>query len=76
MDRIRETIAEPDLVAPSRRDPQARLISKWYTERGGGRHLVVVVIEHQGPPKRAFVTTAYMSSRSVPGSQSWKTRPS
>lgn len=72
--RVVETLADPDLVAPSQRDPQARLLSKWYTDPTGGKHLVVVVIDHYGPPRRAFVATAYMSSRVVPGSQPWKPR--
>ncbi|MGH7094470.1 MAG: hypothetical protein ACREFB_13165, partial [Stellaceae bacterium] len=43
-DRIAATLADPDQVRRSRRFGDARLLSRWYSDVKGGKHVVVVVV--------------------------------
>ena len=68
--RLAETLADPDQVRRSPRVPSARLFSRWYTDPGGGKHVVVVVVT-QAAPARHWVVTAYLARRLAGGEVEW-----
>jgi hypothetical protein len=64
--RIVDTLAYPDEVRPSARLPNARLLSRWYPDFQGGKHVVVVVVS-DSPRARHWVMTAYIARKLAPG---------
>jgi len=71
LDRIMETVADPDDVRRSARAANARLLTRWFGDLRGGKHVVVVVATDQGRPERHWVVTAYMARRLAPGVVTW-----
>ena len=69
--RITETLADPDLVRRSTRG-NARLLSRWYTDLRGGKHVVVVVTSDPGGQGRHWIVTAYLARRLAEGALEWK----
>lgn len=65
-ERIRETLADPDLIRRSTRVTTARLLSRWYDDLRTGRHVVVVVVSEGGRAVRHWIVTAYIA-RSLGG---------
>jgi hypothetical protein len=66
---IEETLAQPEQVAQSFSDPQARLYYRHYiATRVGGKFLCVVVKVRDAD---AFVLTAYLTDRIKQGVQLW-----
>jgi hypothetical protein len=61
--RLAETLAEPDRVRRSDEDPSILLFSRWYTDVGRGRHIVVVVVDQSRAPARSWIVTAYRARR-------------
>ena len=56
-DLIGRTLRDPDLIRRDQRDPaNTRLISRWYDQVRGGRHVVVSVVREPG---RDWVVTAF-----------------
>ncbi len=70
-DRIRETLADPDLVRRSVRFANAKLFSRWYTDLRGGKHVVVVVMNEFGVPPRHWIMTAYLARKLAEGEVEW-----
>jgi hypothetical protein len=70
--KIETTLADPDQVRRSARFPAAKLFSKLYTDLRGGKHVVVVVVGDETPPRRHWVITAYMTRRLAEGEVEWK----
>lgn len=62
---IELTLADPDIVRVSSRNPRARLLSRWYDELLSGKHVVVVVSERH-------VVTAYIARTLSGGEIEWK----
>jgi len=60
-----ETLAEPDQIRGSDRDPDAMLFSKWFDTIRTGRYLVVVVVR-QTETERYWVVTTY-TARKITG---------
>jgi len=69
--RIAETLADPDLVRRSNRG-NARLLSRWYTDLRGGKHVVVVVASDPEGQGSHWIITAYMARRLAEGAVEWK----
>jgi hypothetical protein len=69
---IAETLADPDLVRKSARFGNARLFSRWYSDRRGGKYIVVVVVTDSTAGQHHWVITAYMTSRLVGEDIEWK----
>ena len=69
-DRIRATLAEPDEVRRSARSGNARLLSRWFDDIMGGKHVVVVVVS-EARPRRLWVITAYVVSKLWQGAVEW-----
>jgi hypothetical protein len=65
------TLAMPDQVRRSIRYGSARLLSRWYNDLRGGKHLVVVVVSQPDASERHWVITAYLARRLVEGELEW-----
>lgn len=72
MDRIRDTLADPDQVRRSKRFGSARLFAKWYDDLLRGKHLVVVVVSEAQPKSRNWIVTAYVTRKIAEGDEEWK----
>jgi hypothetical protein len=70
--KIETTLADPDQVRRSSRFREAKLFSRLYTDLRGGKHVVVVVVSDEAPPRRRWVITAYMTRRLAEGEVEWK----
>jgi hypothetical protein len=71
-DLIVATLANPDVVRRSLRLGTARLISRWFDQVRGGKHLVVVVVSDPGTDRRHWIVTAYFSRRLAEGEREWQ----
>jgi len=71
-DRIAETLAEPDRVRGSVRFGTAKIFSRWYTDLGQGKHVVVVLVSEVEPSQRHWIVTAYMARELAEGDVEWK----
>ncbi|MBI1955364.1 MAG: hypothetical protein HYS38_03125 [Acidobacteria bacterium] len=69
--QITTTLADPDLIRRSIRLGRARLFSRWYTELGGGKHLVVVVVSDPVAGGRHWIITAYFARKLAEGEIEW-----
>ena len=69
--RIAETLSEPDQVRRSVRFGSAKLFSRWYTDAGQGKHVVVVVVSELDPSERHWIITAYLARKLVEGAVEW-----
>lgn len=70
--RIIETLAGPDEIRRSERVGTAILISRWFPDLGGGKHVVVVVMSEPGETKRHWIVTAYIARKLTGGEIEWK----
>jgi hypothetical protein len=70
-DLIVATLADPDLVRRSPRLGNARLISRWFDQIRGGKHMVAVVVSDPGP-NRHWIVTAYFTRRLAGGEREWQ----
>ena len=71
IDRLEETSLSPDQVRRSRRADNAFLLSRWYADLQGGKHLVVVVLKQGGLSHRYWIVTAYVARRLAEGDVEW-----
>lgn len=71
LDRIVGTLADPDEVRRSLRFGSARLLSRWYDDLRGGKHVVVVVVSEPAPKERHWIITAYIARRLAEGETEW-----
>ncbi|HUT77484.1 MAG TPA: hypothetical protein VM285_07345 [Polyangia bacterium] len=71
-DKIAGTLADPDQIRRSARFRAAKVFSKMYTDLRDGKHVVVVVVGDETPPRRHWVITAYMTRRLAEGEVQWK----
>ena len=55
--RIRETLAEPDLIAPSSTDPDVRLYYRLYPDLQGRRRYICLVVKRMAD--YSFIITGY-----------------
>ena len=62
-EEIVEVIGKPDRVRISERIKSARLFSRWFDNKRGGKHIVVVVMTDIQPRKRHWIATAYITRR-------------
>lgn len=60
--RVAETIADPDQVRRSRRDPRTGLFTRWFVDVEGGKFVVAAVVAEESTG-RLFLSTAYMTRR-------------
>ena len=72
LDKIVDTLADPDEVRRSARFADARVFSKWYASLRGGKFVVVVVITEAGSASRNWIVTAYIARKLVGGNVEWK----
>ena len=70
--KIAEVLADPDIIRRSGQADSERLFSRWYTDLGRGRHVVVVVVSHASEPARHWIVTAYMARRLPTGGIEWR----
>ena len=71
-EKIRETLADPDVVRRSVRMTTARLFSKRYNDLRNGRHVVVVVVSEGGVTARHWIVTAYIARSLGEGEVEWQ----
>jgi len=69
-DRLAKTLADPDQVRRSQRAGNARLLSRWFDDVAGGRHVVAVVVT-DSQPLRHWITTAYWTVSLAEGDIEW-----
>jgi hypothetical protein len=72
LDRIEQTLAEPDLIRRSERFASARIFSRWFDDLMDGKHVVVVVLCSRESRGRNWIITAYVARRLAPGDVEWK----
>jgi hypothetical protein len=70
--RIAETLAVPDQIRTSARFGSARLFSRWYTDIGQGKYVVVVVVSERTPQERHRIITAYLANKLAQGGAEWQ----
>lgn len=70
-DRIAQTLAQPDQVRRSARSSNARLLSRWFDDIMGGKHVVVIVASELAA-RRHWVITAYLVTTLGQGEVEWK----
>jgi hypothetical protein len=70
--KLAEVLADPDLVRRSVRATTILLFSRWYTDVGQGRHVVVVVVDESRAPVRSWIVTAYTALRIGDGEVLWQ----
>lgn len=70
LEQMAETLADPDQIRGSDRDPFALLFSKWFATIRTGRYLVVVVVS-QSDPVRHWVVTTYTARKLAGGKAVW-----
>ena len=70
-DKIAEVLADPDVIRRGARAVSERRFSRWYTNLGRGRHVVVVVVSEERPV-RHWVVTAHMARRVARGGIEWR----
>ena len=66
--RVAETIADPDQVRRSARDPSTRLFTRWFAAVEGGKYVIAVVVADTGTG-RHWLSTAYIARRLSKGVQ-------
>lgn len=71
MELIRQTLADPDSMRPSRRMEFARLVSRWFADFRGGKHVVVVVNLAAASGGRNWILTAYITRNIAQGATLW-----
>lgn len=69
---ILEVLAEPDQVRRSKRFPNARLFTRWFTDVVDGKFVVIVVVTDYGPKGRHWVITGYIARKISEGEIEWK----
>src|ERR1700675_1648321 len=69
---LAEVLADPDIVRRSSRATSILLFSRWYTDVGQGRHVVVVVVDESRPLARSWIVTAYTALRIAGGEVLWQ----
>ena len=70
--KLAEVLADPDVVRHSVRASSILLFSRWYTDVGRGRHIVVVVVDESRAPLRSWILTAYTALRIGGGEVLWE----
>jgi hypothetical protein len=70
-ERLAETLADPDQVRRSVRFGAAKLFSRFYTDLGRGKHVVVVVVSQRDPGERHWIITAYIARKLAEGEVEW-----
>ena len=68
--QLANTLADPDLIRSSDRDPNALLFSKWFETIRGGRYLIVVVI-NAIQPEYSWIITTYTARKITGGQVIW-----
>lgn len=68
LSQLTETLADPDTIRRSDRDPQAILFSKWFTSIRNGRYIVVVVIRRE---PHNWIVTVYPARKLRGGIIEW-----
>ncbi|OIP29184.1 hypothetical protein AUK22_03430 [bacterium CG2_30_54_10] len=72
VNRLVETLAQPDEVRRSTWFQNAKLFSRWFEDFRGGKFVVAVVVTGFGTPKRHWIITAYVARKLVEGEVEWK----
>jgi len=70
-DKLAEVLRDPDVVQQGSGGETERLFSRWYTDLGRGRFVVVVVVSQTSPPARHWIVTAYTARRLRRGGIEW-----
>lgn len=68
---LEATLADPDLIRSSDRDPSTLLFSRWFEAIRTGRYLIVVVV-HQIDPPRHWIVTTYTARKITGGQVLWQ----
>lgn len=76
LDKIRQTLADPDEVRRDRRFPATWLVSRWFDDLLEGKMLVVAVVADEPRPDvpgpvRHWIVTAYPTRRITQGVVQW-----
>jgi L-amino acid N-acyltransferase YncA len=72
MNRIYDTLVDPDQVRRSKRFENAKRFSKWYTDLKEDKYVVVVVVSDADESGRHWIITAYLTTKLVEGVTEWK----
>ncbi|HEY7269725.1 MAG TPA: hypothetical protein VH951_07850 [Dehalococcoidia bacterium] len=69
IERIRETLAQPDTIYAGRYSGDSHLFERWYDQVYGGKFVQVAVLE--APPGRYWIVTAHISRKPAPWRREW-----
>jgi hypothetical protein len=72
LDKIGETLSDPDNVRLSTRAKNAKLFSRWYNDISGGQYVVIVVITSSEPVQKNWIITAYLTKKLAEGEIEWE----
>jgi len=72
LDRVSQTLADPDVVRRSAKFGDAHLFSRWYDDVRTGKHVVVVVVSRDATPARHWIVTAYLARKLAEGGVEWE----
>ena len=72
LDRLVETVAEPDEIRQDTRYPSTYLFSRWHETIRSGKYLIVAIVSDPAPAVRHWIVTAYLSHRVRQGETLWK----
>jgi hypothetical protein len=70
MDKIEETIANPDFVFESRTDPMAAIYYRYYRRVTAGDKYLCIVVKHER--NDSYILTAYPSDHIKKGNLIWE----
>lgn len=76
LDRIAQTLRDPDAIRTDRRFPGTRLFSRWFDDLLRGKIMVVAVVTDEPEstlvgPGRHWIVTAYPARRVTQGVIEW-----
>ncbi len=71
-DCIVAAVADPDQVRRSLRVGNVVLLTKWFSDLRGGKHVVAVVVDDRGRGLRPWIITAYLARKLAEGDVEWR----
>ncbi len=71
-DCIIATVADPDQARRSSRVGNAVLLTKWFPDLRGGRHVVAVIVDDPAHGFRPWIITAYLARKLAEGEVEWR----
>lgn len=72
MNKLEETLSNPDIIVKSNIDKDAELFYKWYTDTSAGNKYLCAVLVEKILTNDIFILTAYFTNSIKKGEILWK----